>query len=424
MNSERSQQIDEIFQAALDLTSEQRAAYLDQACAGDHDLRAEVESLISSYEQAGSFIEQPAIEVDAFVVAGPMTSVMAGESIGHYQIIEPLGSGGMGEVYLASDTRMDRKVALKLLPQYFTEDHERVRRFQQEARAALALNHPNIVAIYEIGQVDGKHFIVTEFIEGETLRQRMSQGPLKLGESIDIASQVAGGLTAAHEAGIIHRDIKPENVMLRRDGYAKVLDFGLAKLTERPAITADTQAPTRVNVKTQPGIVMGTANYMSPEQARGLKVDVRTDIWSLGVVLYEMIAGRVPFEGETPSDVISLILQKEAPPLARCAPETPAELQRIVDKSLTKNRDERYQTVKDLLIDLRRLNKRLDFEDELQRSVSPELSSVGTVAAGGHTSAVTLTASRGTAHTASTAQYLVGQIKRHKVVAIVALAAI
>src|SRR5947208_1937770 len=187
---------------------------------------------------------------------------------------------------------------------------ERVRRFQQEARAALTLNHPNIVTIYEIGQVDGKHFIATEFIEGETLRQRMSQGPLKLGESIDIATQVAGGLTAAHEAGIIHRDIKPENVMLRRDGYAKVLDFGLAKLTERPAIAADTQAPTRVNVKTDPGIVMGTANYMSPEQARGLKVDARTDIWSLGVVLYEIVAGRVPFEGETPSDVISLIQKK------------------------------------------------------------------------------------------------------------------
>src|SRR5947208_12294429 len=297
---------------------------------------------------------------------------------------------------------------------------ERVRRFQQEARAALTLNHPNIVTIYEIGQVDGKHFIATEFIEGETLRQRMSQGPLKLGESIDIATQVAGGLTAAHEAGIIHRDIKPENVMLRRDGYAKVLDFGLAKLTERPAITADTQAPTRVNVKTDPGIVMGTANYMSPEQVRGLKVDARTDIWSLGVVLYEMVAGRVPFEGETPSDIISLILQKEAPPLARCAPETPAELQRIVDKSLTKNRDERYQTVKDLLIDLRRLNKRLDFEDELQRSVPSELSSGGTDATGSsQTSAATLTGAGGTAHTTSSAEYLVGEIKRHKVDAIV-----
>src|SRR5206468_5810564 len=241
------------------------------------------------------------------------------------------------------------------------------------------------------------------------------------------ASQVAGGLTAAHEAGIIHRDIKPENVMLRRDGYAKVLDFGLAKLTERPAITADTQAPTRVNVKTQPGIVMGTANYMSPEQARGLKVDARTDIWSLGVVLYEMVAGRVPFEGETPSDVISLILQKEALPLARCAPETPAELQRIVDKSLTKNRDERYQTVKDLLIDLRRLNKRLDFEDELQRSAPPELSTGSRDATGSSpTSATTatLTGPGGATSTTSSVEYLVGEIKRHKRGAVITLTAI
>src|SRR5207249_1552438 len=281
------------------------------------------------------------------------------------------------------------------------------------------------VTIYEIGQVDGKHFIATEFIEGETLRQRMSHGPLKLGESIDIASQVAGGLTAAHEAGIVHRDIKPENVMLRRDGYAKVLDFGLAKLAEWSGATVDTRAPTRVNVKTDPGMVMGTANYMSPEQARGLKVDARTDIWSLGVVLYEMVAGRMPFAAETPSDVISLILQKEAPPLARCAPETPAELQRIVDKSLTKNREERYQTVKDLLIDLRRLNKRLAFEHELQRSVPPELSTGGTDATGSsQTSAVTLTGTGGAAPTTSSAEYLVGELKRHKRRAVITLAAI
>src|SRR2546421_3617993 len=260
MNSERSQQIDEIFQAALDLAADQRTAYLDQACAGDEDLRDQVESLISSYEQAGSFIEQPAIEVDASVVAGPLTGAMAGESIGHFQIIEPLGSGGMGEVYLALDTRMDRKVALKLLPQYFTEDQERVRRFQQEARAALTLNHPNIVTIYEIGQADGTQFIATEFIEGETLRQRTAHASLKLGDCVDIASQVASALTAAHEAGIVHRDIKPENVMLRRDGFAKILDFGLAKLTERQGAAIDPDAPTRMNVRTDPGMVMGTAN--------------------------------------------------------------------------------------------------------------------------------------------------------------------
>src|SRR5436309_3653682 len=359
MNSKRSQEIDEIFQAALDLPWEQRVAYLDQACAGDHELRAEAQSLISSYERSGSFIEQPAIEVDASVVAGPLTGAMVGESIGHYQIIEPLGSGGMGEVYLASDTRMDRKVALKLLPQYFTEDHERVRRFQQEARAALALNHPNIVTIYEIGQVDGKHFIATEFIEGETLRQRMSHGPLKLGESIDIASQVAGGLTAAHEAGIIHRDIKPENIMLRRDGYAKVLDFGLAKLSEPKADrgpraggprgvviatgSGGSEDATRVQVNTTPGMVMGTVSYMSPEQARGKETDARTDIWSLGVVLYEMLSGTVPFTGETINHTIVLILEKEPPLLTN----VPAE-QRIVRKSMTKDVEMRYQSARDL----------------------------------------------------------------------------
>src|SRR5438094_691649 len=371
MNSKRSQEIDGIFQAALDLPSEQRLAYLDRVCASDEELRAEVESLISSYDRSGSFIEQPAIEIDASIVAGPLMSKV-GESIGHYQIVEPLGAGGMGEVYLASDTRMDRQVALKVLPQYFTQDQERVRRFQQEAQAALALNHPNILTIYEIGETNDTHFIATEFIQGETLRQRMAGTSLKLSEALDIAGQVANALTAAHEAGIVHRDIKPENIMLRRDGFAKVLDFGLAKLTEREGVATNAGAPRQMNVKTDPGMVMGTADYMSPEQARGVNVDARTDIWSLGVVLYEMVAGRVPFEGETPSDVISFILQKEAPPLARCAPETPAELQRIVDKSLTKNRDERYQTAKDLLIDLRRLNKRTDFEDELQRSTSPE----------------------------------------------------
>src|SRR2546430_1356774 len=250
MNSERSQEIDEIFQSALDLPSEQRSAFLDQACASDHGLRAEIESLISSYEKAGNFIEQPAMEVDAAVVAGPLMHKRVEESVGHYRIVELLGAGGMGEVYLALDTRMDRKVALKLLPQYFTEDQERVRRFQQEARAALTLNHPNIVTIYEIGQADGTQFIATEFIEGETLRQRTAHASLKLGDCVDIASRVASALTAAHEAGIVHRDIKPENVMLRRDGFAKILDFGLAKLTERQGAAIDPDAPTRMNVRT------------------------------------------------------------------------------------------------------------------------------------------------------------------------------
>ena len=240
--------------------------------------------------------------------------------------------------------------------EYFTRDRDRLRRFQQEARAASALNHPNIITIFEIGEFAGRHFIVTEFIDGATLRQHFfgegrhtSGKPLRLREVLDIAIQTADALAAAHEAGIVHRDIKPENIMVRRrDRYVKVLDFGLAKLTEGPAAEVDTEAPTRTQVRTSAGLVMGTASYMSPEQARGEKVDARTDIWSLGVVLYEMVAGSAPFERSTPSEVIALILEREPPPLARYAREVPPELERIVNKALTKDKEERYQTAKDL----------------------------------------------------------------------------
>jgi len=220
-----------------------------------------------------------------------------GADLSHYRIVKQLGAGGMGEVYLAEDTRLDRKVALKLLPAEFTQDEDRVRRFIQEAKAASALNHPNIITIYEIGQEQGAHYIATEFIDGQTLRQRMLPERMSLALALDLAMQTASALVAAHEAGIVHRDIKPENVMVRRDGIVKVLDFGLAKLTERPATEVNIDAPTAAKIETDPGTVMGTASYMSPEQARGQKLDARTDIFSLGVVLYEMIAGRSPFEG-------------------------------------------------------------------------------------------------------------------------------
>src|SRR5258708_25227778 len=229
----------------------------------------------------------------------------------------------MGEVYLAEDINLGRKAALKLLPATFTRDETRVRRFQQEARAASALNHPNILTIYEIGESGGAQFIATEYITGETLRGRMAHARLSLLESLDLATQVASALSAAHASGIAHRDIKPENVMLRPDGYLKVLDFGLAKLTEREAIENDPEAPTKLNVNTAPGLIMGTASYMSPEQARGLRVDARTDVWSLGVMLYEMIAGRVPVECETPRDAIAALLKTEPPPLSRYAPDVP-----------------------------------------------------------------------------------------------------
>jgi predicted ATPase/predicted Ser/Thr protein kinase len=278
----------------------------------------------------------------------------------------------MGEVYLAEDTRLGRKVAIKLLPPQFTADAERVRRFEREARAASATNHPNIVTIHEIGETDGTHFIITEFIEGQTLRQQMISARLRLLEALEVATQVASALAAAHEAGVVHRDIKPENVMIRRDGLVKVLDFGLAKLTEPPTPSIDTQAPTYRKAETDPGTVMGTFRYMSPEQARGLKVDARSDIFSLGVVLYEMMAGRAPFEGETPSDCLASLLQTDPVPLTRYAPEVPGELERSVSRALAKDREERYQSIRDLFLDLKRIKQRLEFEAELSRQGGKE----------------------------------------------------
>ena len=294
-----------------------------------------------------------------------------GTRVGRYEIRSPLGKGGMGEVYLAQDTSLRRPVALKLLPSRFTNDSDRLQRFEQEACAASALNHPNIVTIHEIGRQDGTHFMATEFVEGETLRQRLDRGPLRMGDALEIAVQTAAALTAAHAAGIVHRDVKPENVMVRPDGYVKVLDFGLAKLTERRVEMIDTQAPTMARVATNPGTVMGTVHYMSPEQARGLEVDARTDIWSLGVVLYEMVSGRVPFEGGTGSDVIVSILDREPPHLTSPSGDVPSELQRIVRKALSKDREERYQTVKDLLIDLKSLRQELAFESKREHSIAP-----------------------------------------------------
>jgi eukaryotic-like serine/threonine-protein kinase len=293
-------------------------------------------------------------------------------SLSHYRIVSKIGAGGMGEVYLAQDTKLDRRVALKILPVEVATNQDRLRRFVQEAKAASALNHPNIITIYEIEQSDLVNFIATEFIDGETLRERMRHAPMKLGEVLDVAAQIARALSAAHAAGIVHRDIKPENIMLRRDGIVKVLDFGLVKLTERlPPDSVDTEAPT--SFKTDPSTVVGTAIYMSPEQARGVDVDARTDIFSLGVLIYEMIAGRLPFEGSNTNEILASILSDKEPlPLARYAREVPAELERIVSKTLRKNRDERYQTIKDLAIDLKTLRQELEFDRKLERSAAPK----------------------------------------------------
>lgn len=345
---------------------------------------------------------------------------MEAKTISHYRILEKLGAGGMGEVYLAEDTKLGRKVALKILGDDYTTNRDRLNRFEQEACAASALNHPNILTIHEVGVDEGRHFIATEYIDGKTLRKKMRGSALETHVILDISVQVASALEEAHAAGIVHRDIKPDNIMIRRNGYVKVLDFGLAKLSEESTNRnpSDGEASTRVLVHTDAGVVMGTSHYMSPEQARGKGVDARSDIWSLGVVMYEMIAGRTPFEGETATDVIVAITQKEAHPLARFAPAVPAELEWIVTKALRKDKDERYQTIKEFLTDLRRLKQRLEFETELERSVSPD-----SVSRSGITAAtpiptvsdrVASTAEGTAAHHASSAEYLVSEIKRHK----------
>jgi serine/threonine protein kinase/TolB-like protein/Tfp pilus assembly protein PilF len=294
----------------------------------------------------------------------------ANTTLSHYRIISKIGAGGMGEVYLAQDTKLDRKVAIKFLNEEFSHDANKLKRFIQEAKAASALNHPNILTVYEIGQVDGKNYIATELIDGKTLREHLSlKESLSLNTILKIGVQVAEALSAAHHAGIIHRDIKPENIMIRKDGYAKVLDFGLAKLSEPEAFLAGSEDATRAQINTAPGIVMGTVFYMSPEQARGKETDVRTDIWSLGVVLYEMLAGKVPFVGETVNHTVVSILEKEPLVLGN----VPDELRRIIRKALTKDVEMRYQSARDLLIDLKNLRRDLDIQGHLERSIVPNL---------------------------------------------------
>ena len=370
-NKQHWQQVKDIFEGALERQGVQRDAFLDQACSNDVELRREVESLLRSYGQAGSFMEAPAVALAAESIVGEQKKLLVGQRVKHYQVIDSIGEGGMGEVYLAKDTILGRRVALKVLPDYVGKDPDRLRRFKQEARSASTLNHPNVCVIHEIGETeDGRPFIAMEHIEGVTLRQRMNEQALKLGDAMDIAIQVADALTAAHDARIVHRDIKPENIMIRRDGYVKVFDFGLAKLTEQRQ-HVDNATMSTLLVNSSPGTVMGTAAYMSPEQARGVAVDERTDIWSLGVVLYEMLAGSAPFSGQTPTDVVIAVVEKEPPALSQYFAEIPGELERIVKKALRKDTNQRYQIVKEMAIDLRSLRKDLEAEAQLDRSIAP-----------------------------------------------------
>ncbi|MCM3901056.1 MAG: protein kinase, partial [Pyrinomonadaceae bacterium] len=371
-----------------------------------------------AYEVAGGQFVDDATKI----LIDERSLTLSGKRLGRYQVVSHLGSGGMAEVYLAEDLQLKRQVALKLLPAALTQDQERLLRFEQEALAASSLNHPNIITIHEIGQAEGLNFIVTEFIKGQTLRELMASSRMELAVALDVATQVASALAAAHASGIVHRDLKPENVMLRPDGLIKVLDFGLAKLTESPTSGVDQEATKVARVDTEVGMVIGTAQYMSPEQARGLKVDARTDIFSLGVVLYEMLAGRAPCMGATTADIISVLLHKEPQALTTLAPDVPADLQHIISKAMRKDRDERYQTIKSLLTDLKTFKQELDFAVRLDRSAPADTKGPATTssahATAAHAGTENAETQAPTARPTSSAEYIASRIEQHRVLAV------
>lgn len=346
------QQVKNTFHDALRLESGERGPFLDKACNGDIDFRIEIESLLISLTEAKNFLEQPIIGETP--KPDSEWRLKDGEIISHYRIVSPIASGGMGEVYLAEDEKLGRRVALKILPEDILADRNRLRRFRREAEVISALNHPNILTIFEFGDDHDVHFFASEFVKGETLRARLIKGRLSLHDALEIAMQIASALRAAHEAGVVHRDIKPENVMIRYDGYVKVLDFGLAKLTEQ--VSGDSVNATK-EFLSQPGVIMGTVSYMSPEQARARSTDARSDLFSFGVVLFEMLTGHIPFDGETTPDVIAGIIQSDPRLASSYNSSVPDEMDRIIAKCLEKDRDIRYQTAADLLADLKRLSK-------------------------------------------------------------------
>jgi len=407
MNPERWQQITSIFQVALQRDASSRAAYLNEACAGDDSLRREVDAMLASHEQASRFIEEPALNVAARQSGnGPS---LIGQSIAHYQVLSLLGSGGMGDVYLALDTKLGRKVALKLLPEYLASDTQRARLFTKEARAASALNHPNIITIDEIGQLADRYYIAMEYVEGETLRSHIHRDRTPLPRLLKYLQQVAEGLTKAHANGIVHRDLKPDNIMITRDGYAKILDFGLAKLTEQPNrsdVSASSEAATAL--LTPPsisGVVMGTAGYMSPEQAQGktAQIDHRSDIFSFGCILFEAATGMKAFDGADVIDSLHKIVHGPTPSIKDASTNLPADLDRIVRRCLAKDPDKRYQSIKELGIEL----------EELQQQIKGDPESTLNVTDRRGTTTVRSTVAAATAPVSS-AEYLIGEIKRHK----------
>jgi eukaryotic-like serine/threonine-protein kinase len=365
VSPDRWKRIEALFHESLELQPAARAAFLDESCGADTQLREEIEALLKEAEATIGPLRQCIVEAAHHLADGAMTLV-PGTGIRHYQIVSLLATGGMGQVYLAEDATLKRKVAIKVLAPPYTRDEGGLLRFEREAQAASALNHPNIVTIHECGQVDDLHFIVSEFVDGSTLRQKLSNGRLALNTILDIAIQIAGALDAAHSAGIIHRDIKPENVMVRNDGLVKILDFGIAKLSRAPALGQTTDA--RSTSLTQPGMLIGTVAYMSPEQATGKELDLRTDLFSFGAVLYEMATGSAPFPGENAGAVIERMLTQ--PPIAplRLNPDIPAKLEDILSRALQKDRTVRYQQAAEMRSDLLQLKQVSD--QDVQPSVS------------------------------------------------------
>lgn len=421
---ERWQQIKAIFQSAQECAPAERASFLSQACNADESMRQEVESLLAADETNEGFLGAPAYELMAEALAEEKAEFVAGQKVGPYTILSALGVGGMGQVYLAQDSRLPRMVALKLLSVEVARDERRVRRFEHEAQAASRLNHPNVCMVLEIGTApDGRRFIAMEHIDGLTLRDLIERNRFAPTEALDVAIQVAAALAAAHAEGIVHRDIKPENIMLRTDGYVKVLDFGIAKLNQRLSRSGDLHESPTASMNTEPGIFMGTVRYMSPEQLREAPIDQRTDIWSLGVVLYEMVTGTTPFEAPTTNDTIALILGKQ-PTELRFADELPVDFQQLIKKALTKDRANRYQTVKELTFELKEVRRELRRRSVIEPTPEPMVQKALKLEPdGGNELPKSIDRKMPTiffrlrSHAISTAHLLLSEIKEHKTAA-------